>query len=562
MKFLPVLYSQLISNPGSRRNLVLLGRFLVAMLVLVVVYSVVFHVLMGLEGQQHSWFTGVYWSLTVMSTLGTGDITFTSDAGRLFSMVVLLSGATFMLVMLPFLFIQFFYLPWMQAQHAARAPRLVPETMSGHVVLTNYDAVTRSLINKLISYNYTYVLIVPKLEKALHYHDLDICIVLGELDDPDVYRSARIEHAAMVATTCTDEINTHVVFTVRALNADIPIVATANDAASVDILELAGCTRVFQLGNMMGEALARRTSGNDAMTHEIGAFDELLVAEASAHATPLAGKTVSESKLRENVSLSLVGMWERGKFILPEPDAVIDDKAVLVLVGTRSQMEDYDELFCIYNASDAPVVIIGGGRVGRATSAALTRSGIRNRIIEKLSERVRDPELYVQGSAAELSVLEEAGIMEASAVIITPHDDDTNVYLTLYCRRLRPDIQIITRAVLERNVATMHRAGSDFVMSYASMGANAMFNTLKGAEIVMLAEGLDFFRVSVPPSLVGKSIIETAIRQKTGSTVVAVRSSEGLIVNPDPSTTLPADAELILIGRVEAEELFLKVFGG
>ena len=364
-----------------------------------------------------------------------------------------------------------------------------------------------------------------------------------------------------MATTCKDPINTHVAFTVRGLNKQIPIVSTANDAASVDIMELAGCTHVFQMGQMMGEALARRTSGNDAMTHVIGAFDELLIAEATAHATPLSGKTLRESKLRENVSLNLVGMWVRGEFILPEPEAVIDDNAVLVLAGTRSQLDDYDELFCIYNASSRPVVIIGGGRVGRATSAALTRVGIKNRIIEKLPERVLDPDIYVQGSAAEIKVLEKAGIMEASTVIITPHDADINVYLTIYCRRLRPDIQIITRAVMERNVDTMHRAGSDFVMSYATMGANAIFNILKGVDIVMLAEGLEFFRVKVPESLAGKSIIESKVRQDTGSTIVAVRRDSVLDVNPDPSIPLPANAELVLIGSNEAEERFLKKFG-
>ena len=61
-----------------------------------------------------------------MTTLGFGDITFTSDTGRLFSMVVLLSGVVFLLVMLPFLFIRLFYAPWLEARVRMRAPREVP----------------------------------------------------------------------------------------------------------------------------------------------------------------------------------------------------------------------------------------------------------------------------------------------------------------------------------------------------------------------------------------------------------------------------------------------------
>jgi hypothetical protein len=50
--------------------------------VLVVVYTVIFHFLMLREGQRYSWITGAYWTLTVMSTLGFGDITFPSAACR------------------------------------------------------------------------------------------------------------------------------------------------------------------------------------------------------------------------------------------------------------------------------------------------------------------------------------------------------------------------------------------------------------------------------------------------------------------------------------------------
>jgi hypothetical protein len=51
---------------------------------MVTVYAVLFHLIMGsVEGQQHSWITGFYWTLVVMTTLGFGDITFTTDIGRL-----------------------------------------------------------------------------------------------------------------------------------------------------------------------------------------------------------------------------------------------------------------------------------------------------------------------------------------------------------------------------------------------------------------------------------------------------------------------------------------------
>jgi len=45
------------------------------LLALVVIYSVLFRYIIEMEGRQYSWVTGFYWTLTVMSTLGFGDIT-------------------------------------------------------------------------------------------------------------------------------------------------------------------------------------------------------------------------------------------------------------------------------------------------------------------------------------------------------------------------------------------------------------------------------------------------------------------------------------------------------
>jgi len=312
------------------------------------------------------------------------------------------------------------------------------------------------------------------------------------------------------------------------------------------------------LGEMMGQSLARRIIASDALAHVLGEFGDLLIAEAVTVGTPLVGKTLHQSKLRESVGVSVVGIWERGRFEVPTPNARISAETILVLAGSREQLEKYNELFCIYHVSDAPVLILGGGRVARAIGKELIKREIDYRIVEKLPERVRDPKKYVVGEASDIEVLKKAGIMEAPTVIITPHDDDTNLYLAIYCRKLRPDIQIICRATLESNISTMHRAGADFVMSYASMGANAIFNLLQRSDVLMVAEGLNVFEVDVPTSLSGKTIADSSIREETGCSVVAFKENGTLHINPHPKEMLPTEGKIILIGSVIAENQFFK----
>lgn len=561
MQFFPAQFAHFLRNRTSTRNLKVLMQFLVILTLLVTLYSVLFHYIMAWEGRDFSWVTGFYWTLTVMSTLGFGDITFHSDLGRIFSIGVLLSGVLFLLILLPFTFIQFFYAPWMEAQSAARAPRELPEDTKGHVIMTYYGPVTSTLIRKLDQYHYPYVVLAPELQDALLLSDQDVKVVVGELDDPETYRKIRVEEAAMVVTTRSDVVNTNVVATVRGISETVPIIATARDPASIDILELAGSTHVLRLDEMMGQSLARRTTGGDAMTHVIGQFDSLLVAEANVAGTPLIGKSLKESRLREMTGLTVLGVWERGHFQTAKSDMRISPSTVLVLAGSQQELSNYDELFCIYHTNNEPVVIIGGGRVGRATGRALQKRGIDYRIVEQMPERIADDGKYIMGSAADLEVLERAGIMKAPTAIITTHDDDTNIYLVIYCRRLRPDIQVISRATLERNIATMHRAGADFVMSYASMGTNTIFNLLDRGDILMIAEGLDVFKLTLPPSLAGKSLATSGIRQKTGCSVVATVSGGIMQCNIDPHEPLAAGTDIILIGSVPDENRFLKLYG-
>jgi Trk K+ transport system NAD-binding subunit len=559
LKALPAEIIAIIRSRGGRRNLRVLFRFFLVLVLMITVYSVLFHILMLREGQEYSWITGFYWTLTVMSTLGFGDITFHTDIGRIFSIVVLLSGTTFLLVLLPFTFIEFFYQPWMNAQAAARAPRGLPAYMRGHVLLTNYDSVTSALIRRLEQYHYSYSLLVPEVEDALRLHDLGLNVVVGDLDDPETWTRTRVETAALVASTASDATNTNVAFTVRGLAKDLPIITSASDEASVDILKLAGSNHVLRLAEMIGQSFARRTVGGDAMAHVIGTFDELLIAEATTHRTPLVGKTLQESRLRENVGVTVAGVWDRGRFEPARPETRITDNTVLVLVGSKEHLVRYNGIFSIYNVSDAPVVILGGGRVGRATAGGLGKRKVDYRIVELLPERIRDKKKYVLGNAADLAVLEKAGIRETSTAIITTHDDDVNVYLTIYCRQLRPDVQILSRATHERNVGTLHRAGADMVLSYASMGASSIINLLQRSKILMIAEGLDLFKVPVPADLAGKTIAESTIREKTGCSVVAVRTERGMEIAPNPSQILPADADIVIIGTAEAEERFLEL---
>ncbi len=563
MRFSPVVISYFFQKESTRRNVRQLLKFVVVLACMVTIFSAIFHFLMAIEGQDHSWITGFYWTLTVMSTLGFGDITFHSDIGRLFSIVVLISGMIFLLTLLPFMFIKFFYAPWVEAESRKRAPRELPPETRGHVIITSYDAVTMALIEKLKDHRIDYVLVVNDFKRALDLYDLGIRVAVGDVDDPATYQRLRADKAALVVATDRDEINTNITFTVRELSEQVPIITTADSPYSEDILQMAGSTKVLQLYGILGRSLAAWTVGGDCRANIISRFDDLCIAEFPAMWTPLVGETLAGSKLREKFGVTVVGLWERGKFAIPTADSVIQRNNVLVLAGSEKNLTAFEEIYSFYHICKLavnPVLIVGSGRVGDTVAERFKERNSPYMVIEKNPKRLQDEAHYVIGDAADIRTLQKAWIEKAPAALITTHDDATNIYLTKYLRSLRPDMQILSRANLDRNVSTLHRAGADFVMSYASLGANAIFNFLKKEDTWLLAEGLNIFRVKVPEPLVGKNLASSGIRATTDCSVVAIRDGGAMQISPDPQMPMKAHTELILIGTEEGERKFLKAF--
>ncbi len=543
-----------------RRRMKTVVVLLLTFVVMVAVFSAIFHELMDREGRSFSWPTSVYWTLTTMTTLGFGDITFASDAGRIFSVVVLLSGSTFLLVMLPFVFIQFVFIPWMNERERRRAPRALSPSTSGHVILTTLGPVEESLIEKADQAEMPYVVLVDDVDEAGRLHDEGRTVMVGALDDPETYRNARVDQAATVVATQNDQTNTNIAFTVREIAPKVDIVASANSPAAVDILEIAGADHIVQLGEVLGAAMAARALGMGGRSHSIGGFAGLQIAEAGAIGTDLVDRTLSDVRLRERFGVGIIGVWDRGEFEVATADTCLKDSSMLLLAGSSEQLAAFDEAYVTDSPWATNAVIIGGGRVGRAVGHAFAAEGIDFAIVEQLPERRREGPRYVIGDAADRSVLEEAGIGDAGAILITTHDDNVNVYLTRYCRGLRPDARIVSRSRQDRNVSTLYRAGADSVLSYAGIGSAVIWNHFRGDETLLVAQGLNVFRTPIPRELAGTTLADAHVYRRTQCNVVAVEAGGEISGNPDPNRPLPDTGELVLVGTDLAEAKFSEVY--
>ncbi|MBT8329696.1 MAG: potassium channel protein, partial [Desulfofustis sp.] len=345
MKFLFTQLLYFFQHKTARRNLTTLWKFFAFLLLIICIYSLCFHLLMMYEDRNYSWITGFYWTMTVMSTLGFGDITFHSDVGRLFTMFVLISGVLFLLIILPFTFIQFFYAPWLDAQESARSPRKLPESTEGHVIITSIDPITTRLIEYLNRQNIQYYVVTGSPQEASTLLDQEYKVVVGAPDRPETYRHIQVDKAALVVVTNDDQISTNISFTIRQVSQDVPIVTNANQEHSIDILEFSGNISVYEFMKMLGESLSRRAYGVGQGAAVIGRFDDLLISELPVRYTAIEGMTLAQSGIRQSTGVTVIGIMYEGKFLAPNPHMVIEPHFILMLAGSTSQLNAFEEAY-------------------------------------------------------------------------------------------------------------------------------------------------------------------------------------------------------------------------
>ena len=209
------------------------------------------------------------------------------------------------------------------------------------------------------------------------------------------------------------------------------------------------------------------------------------------------------------------------------------------------------------------VIVCGFGRVGRSAAEFLRTTGLTVVVVEQDAARLAaaDPDLlHLRGDVTDDAVLRAAGIDRARALIVALDTDADTVYATLSARAIRPDLVIIARARTTASKTKLVLAGATRAINPQRIGGRRMAafalqpEVAEFLDVVMHDEDLDFriLEVHVDPAseLVGRSLGELALRERTGALLLAVRRGAGQPFEPRPPDELqvPGGSVLIALG--------------
>jgi voltage-gated potassium channel len=190
------------------------------------------------------------------------------------------------------------------------------------------------------------------------------------------------------------------------------------------------------------------------------------------------------------------------------------------------------------------VIICGYGTKGRSAVRTLLGKGVdRERIVvldESADARARATAqgiAAVAGSATSTEALYEAGVREASSIVVAVDRDDSAVLATLTARELNADATIVASVREEENVHLLHQSGASSVITSSSAAGRLLGHAVHEPRVTEVLEdllsvgaGLDIEHRAVDESEIGPL---SALKIERGIVVGVIRGDE-LIRFDDP----------------------------
>jgi voltage-gated potassium channel len=214
------------------------------------------------------------------------------------------------------------------------------------------------------------------------------------------------------------------------------------------------------------------------------------------------------------------------------------------------------------------IIVAGCGRTGmfcveelHATQQPFVIIDTDEASLERLNEEQYQGELlYVVGDATDDHALQAAGVERARGLVAALTEDSQNAFVVLSARALNPHLHIVAKSLATENEPKLRKAGADKLVSPHKMGGYRLVaemlrpGTVEFLDQVHVMSEIDLHmedvKICAGSELVGRTLRESRIRERTTALIIAIREeSGGLVHTPDADYVLTQGSHLIVVGN-------------
>lgn len=211
--------------------------------------------------------------------------------------------------------------------------------------------------------------------------------------------------------------------------------------------------------------------------------------------------------------------------------------------------------------SHAPIVVIGLGRFGASLAQHLVQRGARVLCVDSDMDAVQAhaealPQV-VRADGTDAETLRQLGIDAGWRAVVAIGDLQQNLVTTTVLRELGVE-EIWAKAQSERHALILERLGASHVVQpEAELGAR-ISHLLVGHMLDYLPVDEDFSvaKTPVPDYAAGRPLGSSRIRERHGVRVIAVKRSDGKMLEAEPDTIPLLGDTLVVWGRTHLLEQF------
>ncbi|HJU92870.1 MAG TPA: potassium channel protein [Pyrinomonadaceae bacterium] len=324
-----------------RLRFLLPDRFRVRVVLLAVVGAVVLGTVMFRVLEGWSILDSLYVTAQTVTTVGFGDLTPRTTAGRAFTAVFMMVSVGIVLYALTSTVQAIVHSELFATYGHSRKM----SKMRDHFIICGAGRVGSHLLRNLRAANGNFLVIENDSAKVQALVDLGITVLPRDATLEETLREAGVEHARGLASCLPDDAdNVYVVLTARDLNPKLHIVARAAEEQAEAKLVRAGANRVVAPtiigGHRMAMALTKPAVGDflDSITanHLELAFEQLEVDPAST----LVGHKLSETIIRSELNIVIVSIRRNDGQIIFNPSGGTEIEAgdMLIAIGNAESL--------------------------------------------------------------------------------------------------------------------------------------------------------------------------------------------------------------------------------
>ncbi|HKC64100.1 MAG TPA: NAD-binding protein, partial [Pyrinomonadaceae bacterium] len=318
---------------------------LVAIILAVAAGTLGFHLLEGLSLSD-----SLYVTLQTLTTVGYGDITPQTAAGRVFASLYMFVGVGVVLYVLTSS-VQTIVQSEMIAAFGERRRAREMSKLHDHFIICGAGRVGSRIIGQMQSARVPFVVIETNEPKVTELLESGVHVLVRDATLEESLREAGVERARGLAACLPDDAeNVYVVLTARGLNPKLHIVARAVEEQAEEKLIRAGANRVVAptiIGShrmaqaLMKPAVADFMDSIAAENLDLG-FEQLEVMPGSVYA----GRKLRFTNIRSELDVVIVAMRRKsGDMIFnPSGDAIIEAGDLLIAIGKAESLAELNEL--------------------------------------------------------------------------------------------------------------------------------------------------------------------------------------------------------------------------